>query len=105
VLREQHLLYSINGYIEGNLPMITIHKGERVRWYLLSNSNEEDVHMAHWHGNTVTWNSMRMDTLFLGPMAMASADMVPDSEGTWLFHCHVNDHYTGGMVARYQVLP
>src|ERR1700760_1092331 len=27
VLREQHLLYSINGYIEGNLPMITIHKG------------------------------------------------------------------------------
>ncbi len=105
VLREQHLLYSINGYIEGNLPMLTIRKGERVRWYLLSNSNEEDVHMAHWHGNSVTWNSMRMDTLFLGPMAMASADMVPDSEGTWLFHCHVNDHYMGGMVARYQVLP
>ncbi len=105
VLREQHLLYSINGYVEGNLPMLTMRRGERVRWYLLSNSNEEDVHMAHWHGNTVTWNGMRMDTLFLGPMAMASADMVPDDEGTWLFHCHVNDHYAGGMVARYQVLP
>lgn len=105
VLREQHLLYSINGYIEGNLPMPVMHKGERVRWYLLSNSNEEDIHMAHWHGNTVTWNSMRMDTVFLGPMAMAVADMKPDSEGTWLFHCHVNDHYNGGMIARYQVLP
>jgi multicopper oxidase len=105
LLREQNLLYSINGYIEGNLPLLTMRKGERVRWYLLSNSNEDDVHMAHWHGNTVVWNNMRMDTLFLGPMAMATADMVPDSEGIWLFHCHVNDHYAGGMVARYQVLP
>jgi manganese oxidase len=105
LLREQNVLYSINGYIEANLPLLTMRKGERVRWYLLSNSNEDDVHMAHWHGNTVVWNKMRMDSLFLGPMAMATADMVPDNEGTWLFHCHVNDHFMGGMVGLYQVLP
>jgi FtsP/CotA-like multicopper oxidase with cupredoxin domain len=105
VLREQNTLYTINGYIEANLPLLTMKKGERVRWYLLSNSNEDDVHMAHWHGNTVVWNRMRMDSLFLGPMAMATADMVPDSEGIWLFHCHVNDHFSGGMVGLYQVLP
>jgi FtsP/CotA-like multicopper oxidase with cupredoxin domain len=105
LLRERNLLYSINGFIEGNLPMLTMQKGKRVRWYLLSNSNEEDVHMAHWHGNNLTWNNMRMDTVFLGQMAMAIADMTPDSEGIWLLHCHVNDHYTGGMVGRYQVLP
>jgi FtsP/CotA-like multicopper oxidase with cupredoxin domain len=105
LLREKNLLYTINGYIEGNLPMLTMKRGEKVRWYLLSNSNEDDVHMAHWHGNTVVWNKMRMDSVFLGPMAMASADMVPDDIGIWLFHCHVNDHFTGGMVGRYQVLP
>jgi hypothetical protein len=105
LLREQNLIYSINGYIEGNIPLLTTRKGEHVRWYLLSNSNEDDVHMAHWHGNTVTWNSMRMDTVALSPMGMATADMVPDAEGIWLFHCHVNDHYAGGMVGRYQVLP
>jgi FtsP/CotA-like multicopper oxidase with cupredoxin domain len=105
LLREQNLVYSINGYIEGNIPLLTMQKGQHVRWYLLSNSNEDDVHMAHWHGNTVTWNNMRMDTVALSPMGMASADMVPDAEGIWLFHCHVNDHYAGGMVGRYQVLP
>jgi FtsP/CotA-like multicopper oxidase with cupredoxin domain len=105
LLREQNLMYSINGYIEGNIPLLTMRRGEHVRWYLMSNSNEEDVHMAHWHGNTVTWNSMRTDTVGLAPMGMASADMVPDAEGIWLFHCHVNDHYAGGMVGRYQVLP
>jgi FtsP/CotA-like multicopper oxidase with cupredoxin domain len=105
LLREQNLIYSINGFIEGNIPLLTMRRGEHVRWYLMSNSNEEDVHMAHWHGNTVTWNSMRTDTVGLEPMGMASADMVPDAEGIWLFHCHVNDHYAGGMVGRYQVLP
>ncbi len=105
MLREQNLLYSINGYIEGNLPLLTMRRGEHVRWYLLANGNEDDVHMAHWHGNNVVWNSMRMDTLFLGPMGMATADMEPDSEGKWLFHCHVADHYAGGMVGLYQVLP
>jgi len=105
LLRERNLLYSINGYIEGNLPLLVMKKNEHVRWYLLSNSNEDDIHMAHWHGNTAVWNNMRMDTIFLGPMAMATADMVPDNEGIWLFHCHVNEHYVGGMVGRYQVLP
>jgi FtsP/CotA-like multicopper oxidase with cupredoxin domain len=105
LLREQNTLYTINGYIEANLPLLSVKKGERVRWYLLSNSNEDDVHMAHWHGNTVIWNKMRMDSLSLAPMAMSVADMVPDNEGTWLFHCHVSDHFKSGMVGRYQVLP
>ncbi|WP_263383692.1 multicopper oxidase domain-containing protein [Granulicella arctica] len=105
VFLKQNTLYSINGYIEANMPLVTMRKGERVRWYLLSNSNENDIHMAHWHGNTVVWNKMRMDSVFLGPMAMAIADMVPANEGIWLFHCHVGEHFLGGMVGRYQVLP
>ena len=104
-LRERHLLYSINGYIEGNLPLLTMKKNERVRWYLLSNTNEEDVHDPHWHGQTVVSYHMRADTVYLDPLAMIVADMVPRKEGTWLFHCHVNEHYMGGMVALFQVLP
>ena len=29
--------------------------------------------------------------------------MDPDDPGTWLFHCHVNDHIIAGMLARYGV--
>lgn len=104
-LRRLYLMYSINGFIDGNLPMLTMRKGERVRWYLMSNSNEEDVHGAHWHGQTAVANGMRTDTVPLGPMAMTVADMIPDSVGTWLFHCHVNDHFEGGMQALFQVTP
>nr|WP_241990758.1 multicopper oxidase domain-containing protein [Cryobacterium gelidum] len=31
--------------------------------------------------------------------------MVFDDVGTWLFHCHVNDHITAGMLTRYRVRP
>jgi len=103
--RETYLMYTINGLIEGNLPMLTMKKGEHVRWYLLSNGNEDDVHTPHWHGATVTWMHMRMDMVNLLPMSMLTADMVPDNVGTWLFHCHVADHLDGGMVARFTVTP
>ncbi len=105
VLRQLNLVYTINGLVEGNLPMITMKKGERVRWYLLASSNEDDVHSVHWHGQTVIYNHMRTDVVNLGPMMMAVADMVPDNVGTWLFHCHVNEHLKGGMVARFTVVP
>lgn len=105
LLYQRYLLYSINGLIEGNLPMLTMKKGERVRWYLLANSNEEDVHTVHWHGQTVISHHMRTDMVELGPMMMAVADMVPDSVGTWLFHCHVNEHLKNGMQALLTVIP
>jgi hephaestin len=35
---------------------------------------------------------------------MMTADMTPDAVGTWLLHCHVNDHITAGMVTRYRVV-
>jgi len=97
--------YTMNGFTYGTLPGLTMKKGERVRWYLLANSNEDDVHAPHWHGATVLSMGMRTDTLALGPMGMMVADMIPDNPGSWLFHCHVNDHFDGGMYALFKVTP
>ena len=101
---ESNLMHSINGYVFGNGPMVTLKKGERVRWYVMSMGTEVDLHTPHWHGNTVTVMGMRMDTVQLLPAGMVVADMVPDDVGIWLFHCHVNDHITAGMLTRYQVV-
>lgn len=103
--RAPYLMYSINGFIEGNMPMMTMKKGERVRWYLFANGNEDDVHTPHWHGQTVEFMHMRTDMVHLEPMMMVTADMIPDNIGTWLFHCHVSDHLEGGMVALFKVIP
>jgi manganese oxidase len=101
---ESNLMHSINGYVFGNQPMVTLHLGEHVRWYVMSMGTEVDLHTPHWHGNDVTVNGMRMDVVSLLPATMVVADMVPDDPGTWLFHCHVNDHISAGMLTRYKVL-
>jgi hephaestin len=105
--QESNLMHTINGYVFGNQPLssMTVRKGQRVRWYLMGMGTEVDLHTPHWHGNTVLIGGMRTDVASLLPATMVTADMVPDDVGTWLFHCHVNDHITAGMLTRYRVVP
>jgi hephaestin len=100
---ESNLMHSVNGYVFGNGPVPTVHKGESVRWYVMAMGTEVDLHTPHWHGNTVLVGGMRMDAVDLLPASMVVADMTPDDPGTWLFHCHVNDHIAAGMQALYRV--
>ena len=99
--------FTINGFVRGGVPLsaMTMKQGERVRWYVMSTTNDFDVHAPHWHGNTVLVNGMRTDVLNLNVMGMMVGDMVPDDPGIWLFHCHIIDHLSNGMQTRYQVLP
>jgi manganese oxidase len=103
--RESNLKHSINGYVYGNLPLLTMHQGERVRWYVLDLGTEVDLHTPHWHGQTLLINGMRTDVAELLPGSMKVGDMRPDAAGIRLYHCHVNDNITAGMQARFQVVP
>jgi FtsP/CotA-like multicopper oxidase with cupredoxin domain len=104
--QESNLMHSINGYVYGNGPLMKMRLGERVRWYVMSMGTEVDLHTPHWHGNTVTtMMGMRIDVLQLIAGSMQTADMQPDDQGIWLFHCHVGDHIKAGMLTRYEVDP
>ena len=95
--------YAINGFIFGNLPGLTMKQGDRVRWYLLGMGNEIDVHTPHWHGETVTDEGRHTDVIELLPGSMKTVDMIADNPGTWMFHCHVEDHMEDGMMAVFTI--
>ena len=95
--------YAINGFIFGNLPGLVMKKGDKVRWYLLGLGNEIDVHSPHWHGETVIEDGKNTDVVELLPGSMKTADMVASNPGTWMFHCHVEDHMEAGMMAVYTI--
>jgi FtsP/CotA-like multicopper oxidase with cupredoxin domain len=107
VVYPYFVTFSINGYSHGSMPLkaLTMRKGEHVRWYVFSGTNDFDFHTPHWHGNTVLIGQMRTDVTSIAPMQMITADMVPDDPGTWLFHCHVSFHNAEGMTVRYAVVP
>jgi len=97
---------SINGYVFGNLPGLEMSEGERVRWYLFGLGSIEDFHTAHWHGvKVVEEGRRRTDVVELLPATMKVADMVADNPGTWLFHCHVDEHMREGMFANMTIHP
>jgi len=104
---ETNYKFSVNGYLYGDGPVMTVQQGQRVRWYLLDMGDVGalNFHTPHWHGNTVLAHGIRRDTIFLLPLGTETADMVPDASGLWLFHCHLDDHMEAGMMARYEVLP
>ena len=95
--------YAINGFIFGNLPGLTMKQGDKVRWYLLGMGNEIDLHTPHWHGETVTDGRRNTDVIELLPGSMVTVDMLADNPGTWMFHCHVEDHMESGMMAVYTI--
>lgn len=96
---------TMNGFIWGNMPVMTANQGERVRWYVMASTTEFDFHTPHWHGMTVLAHHTRMDIVSVEPMMMVVADMETDNPGVWLFHCHLKVHLEGGMAARFAVLP
>ncbi|HXT84982.1 MAG TPA: multicopper oxidase domain-containing protein [Verrucomicrobiae bacterium] len=98
-----NLKHSINGFLYGNLKGLNMKVGKKVRWYMMGMGTEADIHVPHWHGNVLLSNGMRLDTIQLLPMTMATSDMTPDDPGTWLFHCSVNDHILAGILILYIV--
>ena len=97
--------WSINGYIFGNMPLMKMKVGDRVRWYVATLGDFNNAHTPHWHGNTVVVAGHRTDVVSVVAAEMVTADMVPDMPGIWLYHCHISDHMLAGMVGRYEVMP
>jgi hephaestin len=97
--------FAINGYIYGTGPMMTMKRGERVRWYLVALGEQFSVHTPHWHGNVVLHDGKRTDVVPLMQAQMETVDMVPDNPGIWMFHCHIDDHMDAGMATLYKVEP
>jgi hephaestin len=96
---------SINGYMYANGPMMTMKKGERVRWYLVTIGEGFNFHTPHWHGNVVLDGGRRTDVVAISPAQMLTVDMVPDDPGIWMYHCHIDEHMQTGMAALYEVKP
>lgn len=103
---ESNMMHGINGKVFGNLQGLVMTEGQRVNWYLLGMGNEVDMHTVHFHAQTFTYKTDRVhraDVFDLFPGTFQTVEMVAQSPGTWLLHCHVNDHIHAGMETTYTI--
>jgi manganese oxidase len=96
---------TINGRaFVGNTPVYHAKVGDRVQWDVLAIG--EDHHTFHVHGHRwLTPGRVAADTRTIGPAESFPVRWKEDAPGTWLYHCHVEDHMMNGMIALYRVDP
>jgi manganese oxidase len=86
----------------GNTPTFTARVGDRVRWRVAALGRE--FHVFHIHGHRWRNDAGRLvDSEVLGPSTTLTVEYTEDNAGDWLYHCHVTDHMSGGMVGWYRV--
>jgi manganese oxidase len=94
---------TINGRaFVGNTPIYRAKVGERVQWDVLAIGDEH--HTFHVHGHR--WRTpagVPEDTRTLGPAESFRVSWREDAPGTWLYHCHVEQHMAKGMIGIYRV--
>ncbi|XP_040090461.1 ceruloplasmin-like isoform X1 [Oryx dammah] len=101
--QESNKMYSINGYMYGNLPGLDMCLGDNVSWHVLSVGSSQDFHGIYFSGNTFTSLGSRDDTIFVNPHISQTLLMTPDSIGIFDVVCITSEHYIGGMKHKYQV--
>ena len=84
-----------------NTPTFHAKVGDRVRWRVGAIGKE--THVFHIHGHRWMSKGKHTDTLILGPCETGTVEYIEQSPGTWLYHCHVTEHMTGGMAGLYVV--
>lgn len=54
------------------------------------------------HGATLLHDGHRLDVTKVLPAATMTLDIGTDTDnpGTWMFHCHINDHITVGVMTK-----
>ena len=94
---------TINGRaFVGNTPVFEARLGERVQWDVMAMGSAH--HTFHVHGHR--WrdpDGTSVDTKTVGPAESFRIRWREDAPGTWLYHCHVEEHMMRGMIGLFRV--
>jgi manganese oxidase len=85
----------------GNTPIFRAKVGDLVQWDVMAMGS--DFHTFHVHGHRWSIDGMSRDTQTVGPAESFRIRWREDAPGTWLYHCHVEDHMMHGMIGIYRV--
>jgi len=94
---------AINGRaFVGNTPIFRSKVGQLVQWDVMAMGS--DHHTFHVHGHRwLAAGRVPRDTQTIGPAESFRFRWREKDPGTWLYHCHVEDHMMRGMIGLYRV--
>nr|XP_021390197.2 coagulation factor VIII [Lonchura striata domestica] len=92
-------LHTINGYINGSLPGLTLCLKKQVHWYVIGLGSGPEVHSIFFEGHTFLVRSHRLSSLEISPATYLTAQTTPGTAGWFRMFCQILSHQQVGMEA------
>ncbi|XP_069336309.1 coagulation factor V isoform X2 [Eulemur rufifrons] len=105
-VKNSHEFHAINGMIY-NLPGLRMFEQEWVRFHLLNVGGSQDIHVVHFHGQTLMENGHQQHQLGVWPLlpgAFKTLEMKPSKPGWWLLNTEVGENQRAGMQTPFLVI-
>ncbi|KAM7336184.1 hypothetical protein ACRRTK_004677 [Alexandromys fortis] len=105
-VKNSHKFYAINGMIY-NLPGLIMYEQEWVRLHLLNMGDSQDIHVVHFHGQTLLDNSTKQHQLGVWPLLPGSfktLEMKASKPGWWLLDTEIGENQIAGMQTPFLII-
>lgn len=104
--KNSHEFHAINGMIY-NLPGLRMYEQEWVRLHLLNVGGSQDIHVVHFHGQTLLDNRTKQHQIGVWPLLPGSfktLEMKPSKSGWWLLDTEVGENQVAGMQTPFLII-
>ncbi|KFV07003.1 Coagulation factor VIII [Tauraco erythrolophus] len=92
-------MHTINGYINGSLPGLTLCLKKQVHWHVIGLGTGPEVHSIFFEAHTFLVRGHRLSSLEISPATYLTAQTMPGTVGWFRMFCQIPSHQQAGMEA------
>ncbi|KAI5127395.1 Coagulation Factor V [Manis pentadactyla] len=93
------LMYTVNGYVNGTMPDITVCAYDQVSWHLIGMSSGPELFSIHFSGQVLEQNHHKISAVTLVSATSTTANMTVSPEGRWSVSSLIPRHFQAGIQA------
>ncbi|KAM9110367.1 coagulation factor V isoform 1-T1 [Megaptera novaeangliae] len=91
------LMYTVNGYVNGTMPDITVCAHDHISWHLIGMSSGPELFSIHFNGQVLEQNHHKISAITLVSATSTTANMTVSLEGKWVISSLIPKHFQAGM--------
>ncbi|XP_053515284.1 coagulation factor V isoform X2 [Artibeus jamaicensis] len=97
--RSSSVMYTVNGYVNGTMPDITVCANDQVSWHLIAMSSGPELFSIHFNGQVLEQNRHKISAMTLVSATSTTANMTMGPGGKWIVSSLTPTHFQAGMQA------
>ncbi|XP_036890788.1 coagulation factor V isoform X2 [Sturnira hondurensis] len=97
--RSSSIMYTVNGYVNGTMPDITVCANDQVSWHLIGMSSGPELFSIHFNGQVLEQNRRKISAMTLVSATSVTANMTMGPGGKWIVSSLTPTHFQAGMQA------